>query len=91
MGAQSQGVLALLQGRPVRVYLTLRALSSLDQESVEGKEGRDEEEVTSALLPIWKWREKHAWENIKQTHPHLPPHSSHVSLSSVTAVAMNPN
>lgn len=29
----------------VRVYLTLRALSSLDQESVEGKEGRDEEEA----------------------------------------------
>lgn len=47
------------------VYLTLRALSSLDQESVEGKEGRDEEEVTSALLPIWKWREKQAWENTK--------------------------
>ena len=81
-------MLALLQGRPVRVYLTLRALSSLDQESVEGKEGRDEEEVTSALLPIWKWREKHAWENIKQTRPHLPLHSS---LSSVTAVAMIPN
>jgi len=33
-------------------YLTLRVLSSLDQESVEGKEGRDEEEVTNALLPI---------------------------------------
>lgn len=40
------------ESRPFRVYLTLRVLSSLDQESVEGKEGRDEEEVTSALLPI---------------------------------------
>lgn len=48
------------ESRPVRVYLTLRVLSSLDQESVEGKEGRDEEEVTSALLPIWKGKKKHA-------------------------------
>lgn len=40
------------ESQPFRVYLTLRVLSSLDQESVEGKEGRDEEEVTSALLPI---------------------------------------
>lgn len=40
------------ESRPFRMYLTLRVLSSLDQESVEGKEGRDEEEVTSALLPI---------------------------------------
>jgi hypothetical protein len=46
------GALPLFQSRPFRVYLTLRVLSSLDQESVEGKEGRDEEEVTSALLPI---------------------------------------
>lgn len=46
------------ESRPVRVYLTLRVLSSLDQESVEGKEGRDEEEVTSALLPIWKRKKK---------------------------------
>lgn len=43
----------LLQGKdPLGRYLTLRVLSSLDQESVEGKEGRDEEEVTNALLPI---------------------------------------
>lgn len=55
------------ESRPVRVYLTLRVLSSLDQESVEGKEGRDEEEVTSALLPIWKRKKKHTWENTKQT------------------------
>lgn len=53
----------------IPVYLTLRALSSLDQDSVEGKEGRDEEEATSALLPIWKWREKQAWESIKPTTP----------------------
>lgn len=46
------------QSRPFRVYLTLRVLSSLDQESVEGKEGRDEEEVTSALLPIWKGKKE---------------------------------
>lgn len=86
--AQSPRSTALLQGRAFRVYLTLRALSSLDQESVEGKEGRDEEEVTSALLPIWKWREKQAWENIKQTSSHFPPHSSHKSHSSATAVAL---
>lgn len=55
------------ESRPSRVYLTLRVLSSLDQESVEGKEGRDEEEVTSALLPIWKGKKKHTRENTKQT------------------------
>lgn len=88
--AQSQRVLPLLQGRPFRMYLTLRVLSSLDQESVEGKEGRDEEEVTSALLPIWKWREKQAWEKIKQTSPHLPRHSSPKSHSLLTAVAQGP-
>lgn len=55
------------ESRPVRVYLTLRVLSSLDQESVEGKEGRDEEEVTSTLLPIWKGKKKHTRENTKQT------------------------
>lgn len=55
------------ESRPFRVYLTLRALSSLDQESVEGKEGRDEEEVTSALLPIWKGKKKHSGENTKPT------------------------
>lgn len=51
----------------IPVYLTLRVLSSLDQESVEGKEGRDEEEVTSALLPIWKGKEKHTRERTKPT------------------------
>lgn len=56
-----------------RVYLTLRVLSSLDQESVEGKEGRDEEEVTSALLPIWKGKKKHTRENTNKQNPyHLP-------------------
>lgn len=62
------------ESRQVRVYLTLRALSSLDQESVEGKEGRDEEEVTSALLPIWKGKKKHARGKYKTNkNPyHLP-------------------
>lgn len=63
------GALPLLQSRPFGVYLTLRVVSSLDQQSVEGKEGRDEEEVTSALLPIWKGKEKHTRENTTQTNP----------------------
>lgn len=61
------------ESRPFRMYLTLRVLSSLDQESVEGKEGRDEEEVTSALLPIWKGKKKHTRENTNKQNPyHLP-------------------
>lgn len=63
----------LPESRPFRVYLTLRLLSSLDQESVEGKEGKDEEEVTSALLPIWKGKKKHTRENTNKQNPyHLP-------------------
>lgn len=38
---------------PGKKYLTLCVLSSLDQESMEGKEGMDEEVVvTNPLLPI---------------------------------------
>lgn len=69
------------QSRPIRVYLTLRVLSSLDQESVEGKEGRDEEEVTSALLPIWKAKKKYARKNTNEQKPYLPPTLTSAQIS----------
>lgn len=55
------------------MYLTLRALSSLDQDSVEGKEGRDEEEVTSTLLPIWNGRRETHWGKRKPDLGKAPP------------------
>ena len=60
------GARPLLQRADHSVYLTLRVLSSLDQDSVEGKEGRDEEEVTNALLQIWKGKKRHTRENTKK-------------------------
>lgn len=61
---------------------------------MEGKEGRDEEEVTSALLPIWKERETSLGKH-KTTSPPLPTPQltqvprTHARRSSVTAVAQN--
>lgn len=67
----------------LRRYLTLRAFSSRDQESVEGKEGRDEEEVTKALLPIWKGEKRKnklgqkTKQKKKDTHTHKTNQHNH--------------